>query len=132
MILLLIPLCYQVAAPMPASVVPRPAFAMSFERDVFHSASGAVMQSLGSSFELNIVERRNGLHETFTLPTSANMVRSSHPARVRAARGLPAHMPFLQTDLDQWKHPNVSDKAAVKLLAEWSEYFTQHGSIKST
>ena len=55
------------------------------------------------------------------------MVRSSHPARVRAARGLPAHMPFLQTDLDRWEHPKISDKATVKLLAEWSEYFTQHG-----
>ena len=27
-------------APMPASMVPRPAFAMSFARDVFHAASG--------------------------------------------------------------------------------------------
>ena len=36
-------------------------------------------------------------------------------------------MPFLQTDLDRWEHPKISDKATVKLLAEWSEYFTQHG-----
>ena len=35
-------------------------------------------------------------------------------------------MPFLQSDLDQWKHPKISDKAIVKLLADWSDYFTEH------
>ena len=59
-------------APMPASVVPRPVFAMSFERDVFHAASGCRVL-LGSNSQLDIVERRNGLHETCQLPTSANM-----------------------------------------------------------
>ena len=63
------------------------------------------MQPFGSSYQLDSVERRPSHHDSFAFPTSASMLPSSHPARVRAAGVLPAHMPSLQTDLDQCGQP---------------------------
>ena len=54
------------------------------------------------------------------------MGRTIHPAQDRAAKGLPKHMPFLQSDLENWEHPPVSEKAILNLLREWADYFTEH------
>ena len=35
-------------------------------------------------------------------------------------------MPFLQSDLDKWDHPPVSEKAILNFLREWADYFTEH------
>ena len=54
------------------------------------------------------------------------MGRTKHPAQDRAAKGLPKHMPFLQSDLEKWEHPPVSEKAILDLLREWADCFTEH------